>query len=54
MNKLLKKSIICQPENEQKVGFLGVQSDTEVSVCENYFFKKGVSEVKEFSTENEY
>ena len=54
INKLLKKSTICQPENKQEVGFLAVLSDTEVSVYENYFFRKGASDEKEFVTGNEY
>ena len=54
IKKLQNKSIICQPRIAQKTSYLGILGDEEISVSENYFFKKATSEVKEFVKENEY
>ena len=54
IKKLQNKSIICQPRIVHKTSYLGILSDEEISVSENYFYKKATSEVKEFAKENEY
>ena len=40
VNKLQKKSKICQPSIVQKTSYPGIWSDEEITTSENYFFKK--------------
>ena len=40
INKLQKKSKICQPSIVQKTSYPGIWSDEEITTSENYFFKK--------------
>ena len=47
--KLQKKSRIVQ-----KTSSPGISSDEDITASEDYFFKKAISEVKEFVRENEY
>ena len=45
---------ICQPRIVQKTSSPGILSDEDITASEDYFFKKAISEVKEFVRENEY
>ena len=45
---------ICQPRIVQKTSSPGISSDEDITASEDYFFKKAISEVKEFVRENEY
>ena len=38
----------------QKTSSPGILSDEDITASEDYFFKKAISEVKEFVRENEY
>ena len=51
IKKVQKKSKTYQPSNGQKTSYLCILSDEDITVSENYFFKK---ETSEFVKENEY